>query len=123
MKETKGSAPGIHFGHMKCVDKESNAAEIIFIMALLPLRTGYTPDQWRIGINSMIPKKIFDLRPEKLRLILLMDARFNHNNKLVGRMMMEYGESHHLLAKEQYGSRKNKSAIQHATNKRLVLDI
>ena len=36
--------------------------------------------------------------------------------------MMEYGERMGLLAKEQYGSRKNKSAVQHALNKRLVLD-
>ena len=71
----------------------------------------------------MIPKKIHDLRPEKLRLILLMDCRFNHNNKLIGKKMMEYGENNKLLAKEQYGSRKCKSAIEHALNKRLVLDI
>ena len=71
----------------------------------------------------MIPKKVHDLRPEELRLILLMDCRFNHNNKLVGKKMMEFGERHGILAKEQYGSRKNKSAIEHALNKRLVLDI
>ena len=32
-------------------------------------------------------------------------------------------ERNNLLAKEQYGSRKNKSAVDHALNKRLVLDI
>lgn len=36
--------------------------------------------------------------------------------------MMEYGETHGLLAPEQFGSRKSKSAIEHATNKRLVMD-
>ena len=35
---------------------------------------------------------------------------------------MEFGERHNLLAKEQYGSQKGKSAVQHALNKRLVLD-
>jgi hypothetical protein len=75
------------------------------------------------GIDSIIPKKVADLRPSKLRLILLMDARFNHNNKLIGKKMMEYGEREKLLAPEQFGSRKNLSAIEHATNKRLVLDI
>ena len=39
MKEDKGSAPGIHFGHMKCIDHESDAAEIISKLALLPLKT------------------------------------------------------------------------------------
>ena len=47
MKEDKGSAPGIHFGHMKCIDPESHAAEIVSLMALLPLTTGYAPSQWK----------------------------------------------------------------------------
>jgi hypothetical protein len=92
-------------------------------LALIPLITGYSPKTWRTGIDSMIPKKTLDLRPEKLRLILLMDARFNHNNKLIGKKMMEYGEKYNLLAPEQFGSRKHKSAIEHATNKRFTLDI
>ena len=71
----------------------------------------------------MIPKKESEWRPGKLRLILLMDARFNHNNKLIGKKIMEYGERKGLLAPEQYGSRKEKSAIEHAINKRLTLDI
>jgi hypothetical protein len=36
--------------------------------------------------------------------------------------MMEYAEDNGILAKEQFGSRKNKSAIEHAINKRLTLD-
>ena len=35
---------------------------------------------------------------------------------------MEFGEKNGLLAKEQYGSGKETSAVQHALNKRLVLD-
>ena len=38
-------------------------------------------------------------------------------------MMMEFGEANGLLAKEQYGSQKQKSTVQHAANKRLVLDV
>ena len=122
MKEEKGLAQGIHFGHMKCIDHESDAAVIISKLALLPLKTGYAPIQWLKGINTMIPKKKHDLQPEKLRLILLMDARFNHNNKLIGRKMMEYREENNLFAEEQYGSFKEKSAILHATNKMLLTD-
>jgi hypothetical protein len=85
--------------------------------------TGYSLKTWRMGINSMIPKKAVDLHPEKLHLILLLNARFNHRNKLIGKKMMEYGEKHNLLAPEQFGSRKSKSAIDHATNIRFTLDI
>ena len=51
----------------------------------------------------MIPKKKFDLRPEKLRLINLFHSLYNHNNKWIGREIMKYGEEHGLLAREQYG--------------------
>lgn len=123
MKEEKTTLPGIQVAHLKSLDSSSCAADVMSKLSMIPLLTGYSPSTWRKGIDSMIPKKTADLRPDKLRLILLMDARFNHNNKLIGKKMMEYGERHRLLAPEQYGSRKNKSAIEHATNKRFTLDI
>jgi Reverse transcriptase (RNA-dependent DNA polymerase). len=123
ISEDKTTLPGIQVAHIKCIDPGSKAAEVISLLALIPLIVGYSPKTWRRGIDSMIPKKSADLRPEKLRLILLLDARFNHGNKLIGKKMMEYGERHNLLAPEQFGSRKEKSAIDHATNKRFTLDI
>ena len=123
MKEDKTTLPGIQVAHIKCLEPHSMAADVMSKLALIPLMTGYSPVTWRQGIDSMIPKKTADLRPAKLRLILLMDARFNHNNKLIGKKMMEYGEKHGLLASEQYGSRKQKSSIDHAANKRLSMDI
>jgi len=124
MPETKSCLPGIHTVHIKCIDPKSKGADVISKLALIPLLTGYTPKSWKHGIDSMIPKKAEgEHRPEKLRLILLMCARFNHNNKLIGKKMMEYGEKHGTLAEEQYGSRKAKSAIEHALNKRLIIDV
>ena len=109
--------------HLKSVDPKSKAADFISWMALIPLITGYAPKQWKRGIDSMIPKKKGEWRPEKLRLTLLMEARFNQNNKLIGKKMMEHGERHGYLAREQFGSRREKSAIEHALNKRLTIDI
>ena len=124
MPEDKSCLPGIHTAHIKCIDFESKAAEVMSRLALIPLITGYAPQYWKQGIDSMIPKKVSgELRPEKLRLILLMDSRFNHNNKLIGKKIMEFGEKNLLFAQEQFGSRKAKSAIEHAVNKRLTLDI
>jgi hypothetical protein len=111
MKEEKTTLPGIQVAHLKSLNPSTLSADVMSKLALIPLLTGYSPKTWRMGIDSMIPKKVADLRPEKLRLILLLDARFNHNNKLIGKKLMEYGEKHQLLAPEQYGSRKNKSAI------------
>ena len=123
MSEDKSSLPGIQAAHLKSIDPTTKAADIISWMALIPLITGYVPKTWKRGVDSMIPKKKNEWRAGKLRLILLMEARFNHNNKIIGRKMMEYGEKKGFLAREQFGSRKEKSAIEHALNKRLTIDI
>ena len=124
MSEEKSSYPGIATAHMKCIHPDSLAARVASALALIPFITGYCPKYWKVGIDSMIPKKdMTEFRPEKLRLILLMDVRFNHANKLVGKKIMEFGEHHGLLSNEQFGSRKAKSALEHATNKRIILDI
>jgi len=36
---------------------------------------------------------------------------------------MNYSEKHGIITPEQYGSRKDRSAIEHAINKRLTIDI
>ena len=54
---------------------------------------------------------------------LLIEADFNLNNKYIGRDMLCKAEKALLLANEQYGSRKRKTAILHALNKRLTFDI
>ena len=124
MQETKSCLPGVHTVQIKCINPKSKGADVISKLALIPLLTGYTPKSWKQGFDSMIPKKAEGKhRTEKLRLILLMCARFNHNNKLIGKKMMEYGEKYGTLAEEQYGSRKEKSAIEHALNKRLIIDV
>ena len=101
MKEDKSSYPGITTAHMKCIHQDSLAARVASTLALVPFKTGYCPNNWKLGIDSMIPKKdMKEYRPKKLRLILLMDVRFNHANKLVGKMIMEQGEHYGLLSNE-----------------------
>ena len=70
----------------------------------------------------MIEKKPGVFRVDRLRTILLYEADFNQNNKLVGRDMMRNAELCHVLADENYGSRKFLMAIDHAANKRLTFD-
>jgi hypothetical protein len=54
---------------------------------------------------------------------LLYEADFNQNNKRIGRDMMYYAEDLKNLAPEQYGSRKNHTAIDHGLNKQLTFDL
>ena len=124
MKESTSSHPGLHFGHFKSMDEDHElATKIHTILANAPLETGYSPELWRICTNAMLKKKAKDVRPHKLRLVTLMDAVFSHNNKHIGRIMMTNGERHFQLATKQYGSRKSKSAIEHALNKVMTMDI
>ena len=103
MKEHTTSAPGPAFSHYKAVLTGSTAATVHSTLGIAPLLLSFAPSAWCKAVAAMIPKKKEDLRPAKLRLITLMHALFNHNNKWVGREMMKYGEANNLLAKEQYG--------------------
>ena len=122
IKERTTAAPGTAFSHLKAIEKGSTAAIVFSIMAVLPLLVRFAPVAWCTLVASMISKKKEDLRPEKLQLITLLHALFNHNNKWAGKEIMKFGGKHNRLANEQYGSRKKKSAGQHALNKRLILD-
>ena len=122
MKETTTSLPGPTFSRYKASNQNSTAAQVYFTLAIFPLLLGFALTAWCRSVALMILKKKEDLRRAKLRLITLIHGLFNHNNKWVGKCMMEFGEKECKLAKEQYGSRKKKSAGQHALNKRLILD-
>jgi len=71
----------------------------------------------------MIEKTTGDFNVEKLRIILLFKADFNANNKWIGRALMYQAEQNNLLAEEQYGSWKFKSAIHQCLNKCLLYDL
>ena len=68
-------------------------------------------------------KKPGNYKVADMRTIVLYEADFNQNNKLLGRSTMFNAESLGLLADEQYGSRKSHSAIEHGVNKCLTFDL
>jgi hypothetical protein len=68
-------------------------------------------------------KKPGNYRVTEMRTIILYEADFNQNNKLLGRSMMSHAEHLQQLAPEQYGSRKSLSAIEQGLNKRFSFDI
>ena len=57
-----------------------------------------------------------------MRLIQLMDADSQSNNKLVGKKKLANAEMCDEVADEQHGSRKNRNAIWCCLNKMLVAD-
>jgi len=64
------------------------------------------PKRWCKTLNMMLEKLAGNDNVEKLQIIMLFEADFNHNNKWLGRATMKVAEKHNIIAPEQYGSRK-----------------
>ena len=49
------------------------------------------------------------------------DMRFNHNNKVIGKKIVDFRERKKILADRHYRIRQKKSAIDNLINKLLIL--
>jgi len=67
-----------------------------------------------------ILKKLGMLEIDVMRLIQLMDADFQSNNKLVGKKALANAEMSDEVTDEQHGSRKNRKSILCCLNKTFV---
>ena len=114
---------GVHFGHWMTGYTDLEIATTHTELANIPYTSGYAPLRWRVGTNSIIPKELGNYNIKRLRTILLYEADFNFNNKILAKRMMHIAEDENILAPEQYGSRNKMSAIECALNKRLMFDI
>ena len=121
MKE-KTSSRSLHFGHFKASCKHDLITTVNYILAEIPFQTGYSPVRWQNATDVMILKKMGIYDVDKLRTIVLYEADFNHNNKYLGKIMMNQAMDKKLIAPEQY-STPGRKAIDHALNKRLIFDI
>ena len=113
MKEqTTSGISGMHFGHMKSCAQDKFLCEVESAISNIPYSTGYTPHSWKRGVNVMIHKKNNSDLVTNLRTIVLTEADFNFNNKYLGKTTLYQAEKFNAIAKEQYGSRKGKSATR-----------
>ena len=92
-------------------------------MSYIPFCTSYSPQDWKISINTIIKKKGKGNLVKDLRTINLIEADFNFNNKVIARIVMECAEENKLISPEQYSSRKLYRVSYQAINKRLVYDL
>jgi len=74
------------------------------------------------SLNVMLKKQAGNINIEKLYIILLFEGDFNNNNKWLSCMVMFHAKKLKLVAKEQYGSHKEKAATIQCLNKRLLYD-
>ena len=122
-EQTSSGDPLLHFGHCKACASHPNLCEFEAKMQDIPFITGYSPHRWQRVVNVELLKQPDNFNVEKLRTIMLMEAAWNNNNKIIGRDLMWHAERQNLLAPEQYGSRKHRAASTQALNKKLVFDL
>jgi hypothetical protein len=109
--------------HYNAGSQDDTINAVDTLLRQLPYQHGFSPDSWKSLTDVEILKKAGVYDVELMRIIQLMHAEFNMNNKKLGRDVMAFAETHHALAPEQFGSRKNHQAILAALNKRLTMDL
>ena len=67
-------------------------AKVNIDMASIPYLTGYLILWWQHANNTLIPKELGNFRVRRIRTILLYEADFNFNNKLIGFKIMRKTE-------------------------------
>ncbi len=125
-KCNKFTSPGpstIHYGHWKASCRHPMLRRIDATFLELSLQYGIILDRWCSTTDVMIPKKADSFQVKKLRTIMLFEHDWNLMNKIIAKRTMQLAESNSSIAKEQYGSRKQKSAIMHACNKQILFDL
>ena len=76
---------GTHFGHWKAGYCHDDIAVIHTALANIPFTSGYSPRRWQFGVNSILTKEPGNFKINRLRTILLYEADYNFNNKILGR--------------------------------------
>jgi hypothetical protein len=122
-ERTLAASEFLHFGHFKAGSTNDIIANFEATMANIPILSGYVPRCWFKAVDCMLLKKPGEYHVDKHCTIVLFDPEANHAFKFLGCTVMAHAEKHDQLPEEQYGSRKGKTAIAHALNKRLSYNI
>ena len=121
MKE-KTASHDLHFGHFKAACKHDDNLFVHYILAEIPMQTGFSPKRWQVATNVMILKKAKLFNIDKLRMLCFFQADYNLNNKFLGHSIMKHAVETKQMASEQY-SMTGKHSISHALNKTLLFDV
>ncbi len=122
-ERTSSGISGLHFGTYKARLEDPLLAAFDASMRSVAYSTGFVYDRWKFGIDVELIKKPNDLRVEKLRTVLLLEADANMNYKNLSRDVMRLAERAKVLSRETYGGRKKHRSIEVSLNQRLTGDI
>ena len=98
---------GRHFGHYKAASKNAFLTAVHSTFCTVASECGTSIDRWERGLTVMLEKIKGNIRADKLRAILLMEADFNFIMKELfsGRLTHKL-EKEKLFPREILGGRK-----------------
>jgi hypothetical protein len=76
-----------------------------------PLQLGISPKLWQVITDFQIFKRSNVFHADSMRLIQPMNAEYNVCNKTLGKRVMAHAEKAKAVSPDQYGCRKNHTAI------------
>ncbi len=120
---TSSSHSGLHFSHYIAGASSPFLSHHHSLKASICSMYGFTLERWTEGLTCILEKSPGNCLVTKLRAILLMEADFNANNKIIfGERMMEVVRKHNLMADEVFSER-GRTAEDGALSKVLFYDI
>jgi hypothetical protein len=113
---------GRHLGHYKCwlmkrsQEEESITEdeffEILITIHRMCIKHQYPLKRWKTCLNLFIPKDPGSCKLHRLRVIHIVDTCLNFLRRFyIARRLLHHLEDNHMLAKEQWGGRPGKTAI------------
>jgi hypothetical protein len=122
VSERTSSAGKIHYTIWKCIAQDEELAEWLLIMMSLPFMYGFPNNRWMKSIDVMLEKKQGVKKIHMLRIIALLEADFNTALKIFfARRLMDNAEQAGLND-EQWGSRRNRMALDPAMRKLMTFE-
>jgi len=120
---TSAYPDALSFATMKAGAQDGYMAEVEWLLARIPLLSGYSLKRWQNFLDVMVMKKSGLTLLSSLSTIVLFPEDCNYIFKHIGRGMMTEAKKRNILAPEQYGSRKHHRAIDLAINETLTYDL
>lgn len=122
-EKTSSSHSGYHFSHYIAGAASQIISHHHSLKASICSKRGFSLERWKGGLTCILEKIPGNCLVTKLRAILLMEADFNANNKLVfGDRMMDVVRKYGLMADEVFSER-GRTAEDGALAKVLFYDI
>ena len=122
-EKTSSSYSGRHFSHYIAGASSPLLSHHHALKASICSRRGFALERWKSGLTCILEKIPGNCLVSKLRAILLMEADFNANNKIIfGERMMEVVREYGLMEDEIF-SEQGRTAEDGALSKVLFYDI